>query len=79
MATDANRQDVIDLAIELIEEMSTELDGYYEDPELAEMGPAIETLQKLQSLTGREPEDVFVHIVDRFTKARAEAAARGED
>ncbi|MCV9964915.1 hypothetical protein OIU34_23765 [Pararhizobium sp. BT-229] len=71
MPTDAVRKDVIDLAIELIEEMSTELDGYYEDEELAEMGPIIEKLQKLQSLTGREPEDVFVHIVDRFTKARA--------
>jgi hypothetical protein len=72
--TQAAREDVIAIAIELIDELSTELDLYYENAELAEMGSVIDKLRKLQTLTGREPETegVLAHILGRFEDAKAE-------
>ncbi|MCS4089349.1 hypothetical protein [Rhizobium sp. BK176] len=69
MKEKAIREDVLILAIELIDELATEIDLWYEDADLKEAGLALTYMETLQTLVGGAPTDTYLHIMDRYRKA----------
>jgi hypothetical protein len=69
MTNDAIREDVIVLAIELIDELATEIDLWYEDKDLKEAEMAMVCMEALQSQVGGAPTDTLLHIMGRYRKA----------
>ncbi|MDW9481363.1 hypothetical protein GOB57_22205 [Sinorhizobium meliloti] len=63
------RDDILALAVELIDELATEIDLHYEDHELKDAGPAVASIEKLQGLLVSPPSETYVHILERYRKA----------
>lgn len=65
--------EVADAILDLIEEMSTEIDLYYEDENLAAAAPAFAKMERLVGMlhsVGIEPGEAYKHIVARYNKSR---------
>ncbi|MBY3433552.1 hypothetical protein HFN89_05265 [Rhizobium laguerreae] len=69
MTNKAIPEDVMILAIELIDELASEIDLWYEDKDLKEVGSAIVSMETLQALVGGAPTDTYLHVMDRYRKA----------
>lgn len=65
--------EITDLAIDLAEELATEIDLHYEDHELVAAADALTAMNRLLAITGRAPGDPCLHIMARFRNASADA------
>jgi hypothetical protein len=64
--------EVAEAIIDLIDEMSTEIDLFYEDDQLAGASPAFMKMDRMVTMlqsSGYQPPDTYLHIVTRYKKS----------
>lgn len=69
MSGSNDKSETLALALELIDDLSTEIDLYYEDGELAEANTGIEAIRELEEALDIAPSAASSHIQRRFEAA----------
>jgi hypothetical protein len=63
--------EVAEAIVDLLDEMSTEIDAYYLDDQLPAAAPAfmkMERMVKMLESAGYQPPDTYRHILERYRK-----------